>query len=171
METSKVKSLLEKYEAGLTSQSEEKALEAFFSRDEFPEDLAEYAAIFQWRKEQRSLAMDTMATKQFWTEFVSDNSTAAPNIKLAFTNKVFRISKFVAAASIIFMAAYWTVRQAEELNSNTKIEYAETFDDPEKAYQQTVEALAFLSTKMNSGRLKTIQCIDKLESLEIIIPD
>lgn len=171
METSKVKSLLEKYEAGLTNQDEEKELEAFFSRNEFPEDLAEYAAIFQWRKAQRSLAMDTMATKQFWAEFISNNTDATPSIKLTFTNKVFRISKIVAAASIIFMAAYWTVRQAEEINSNNEIEYAETFEDPKKAYQQTVEALAFLSTKMNSGRLKTIQSLDKLESLEIIIPD
>ena len=170
MEQDRIRELLEKFDKAETSLKEEAILKDYFLNNEaVPEDLQEYKMYFTWSHEMKEIqAPSSLAAdlKGQWSN---------TEIRQSYTRIVTlrRWTSWAAAAVIILIASFWFIKtDSYEFNDqNNGLVYQETYDDPEKAYEQTMQALAFLSNKLNSGQNKATGSMKKLKQLDQAIPN
>jgi len=127
MELDKIEILLEKYFEGETTIAEEKELKNYFSSSDVAQHLEHYRGMFGYfsaAKEQKFEQELPLKTKA--------------------RNKVAWLS---VAATIVILLGMFTffnqnISQSQDLG---------TYDDPEKAFQETQKALNLLSKNVNVG--------------------
>lgn len=176
MDTNKIKELLVKYDNGETDIREEALLEQYFNETDseiFPE-WSSYATMFKWRrafrKKELTESFDTTLLSKMTGSAVSNEHTQTTVIVPLLRRRIMQIAASVA----ILLACTWLLKSVWVGYNNPgspQLAKEETFDDPELAYQQTVEALAFLSSKLNKGQRKASSSIGKLKTLDQAIPN
>lgn len=177
MDINKIKSLLEKYENGETDIAEESSLESFFTQSEesIPEEWKPYAELFKWRQSFRQNVLHDSFEDKLRSKLVSHDGK--PSHKNP-TKTVFKLDRRrilqIAASVAILLVSTWVYKSSwllKPTDASLQLANKETFDDPELAYQQTVEALAYLSSKLNKGQRKAAGSISKLKALDQAIPN
>lgn len=142
MDYKHIHSLLESYWAGTSSPEEEKQLKAFFSQAEVPEELQAYRAYFSYLS-------------------LSEKLTPARAINPLPTVPLYKRPRWqvwaVAATILCVLGIGYVLRTkqfSEPLRPNSIAEVlpADTFEDPEEAYETAKQALLLVSSKFKKGK-------------------
>lgn len=134
-----LKALLDKYWSGNSDIDEEKALKEFLSdRDASPD-----ADFFRYLNEKSNEGIREADFERKVLEQIG--LWKKPRRRSLFMN--WRIAAVVAlllAASVVFRF------EMVERQTNQKVS-ADTYEDPEKAFEETKKALLYISSKLNQG--------------------
>lgn len=128
MELDKIEKLLQRYDEGETSLSEEKLLRAYFLNEEVPEHLKSYQLMFMFSAKQAEKTFESMpqvSSKKNWYAWSS-----------------------IAAILIVALGVFFFNDSSRMLNEND----LGTISDEELALQKTKETLNMVSQIMNEGK-------------------
>lgn len=134
MDSKRLEELLQKYWDCETSLEEEQQLHAYFRTGNVPEQWKETAALFHYFEQQKQKAVH----EQFDRTLVSQ--LKKPQGKV--TNLV-QTSLRIAAGIAVLVVAVFLVRQ--EIRKTDSVAMEDTYDDPQKALEETKKALLMIS--------------------------
>ena len=152
MELPKVNELLEKYWQGETSREEEAQLRRYFREEEPPAALRSVAELFRYYDHPPQLDEDF--DEQLLAQLSEGKSVAMWPALLK-----------IAAVVAIFLAGAWWTKQAYFTSPEPAVAIvtsSDTYEDPERAYEETKQALLLVSSLMNEGT----QHLAKLEKFD-----
>ena len=143
MELDRIEILLEKYFEGETSIAEENELKAYFSSADVAQHLEHYKAMFGYfssAKEQKFEQQIPLKSKKLQVAWLS------------------------VAASVVILLGMFTfynrnISQSEDLG---------TYNDPEKAFEETQKALNLLSKNVNVG-VESMQYVKEYQESKNLI--
>ena len=144
MDSKKAETLLKKYWEGKTDQHEEVELKNHFStlkkNDEFS---AEYFDYLKAKSIQNPLGED-------FDDDVLNNIGQKSNEP---KQKVFPIKYWYIAASLALIVSVSIIfkNRIFKADAPQQVVHVDTFDDPEKAFEETKKALLFISSRLNHG--------------------
>lgn len=143
-----IEQLLERYWTAETSLEEERILQAFFAQRELPEHLALYQPIFatfnEERQEQLSADFDARLKKRL-----------LPQPKLSVNvvmKRAFAVAASVAVFFLIGFGAQYIYRstQPKIVWDYNPASYQDSYDNPEMALDESVEALRLLQEQLHT---------------------
>jgi hypothetical protein len=135
MDSKQLEELLQKYWDCETSLEEEKQLHEYFRTNQVPEHWKETAALFHYFNNQKGRSVN----EQFEGN-VLRNLKASPAGK---SRKLFQTTLRIAAGVAVLMAAVFFVRK--EIRDKSDIAMEDTYDDPQKALEETKKAFMMIS--------------------------
>ena len=155
MNTIAIKILIEKYETGETSLSEERLLKQYFASGAIDPDLRHYAPLFAFfENEQHVVANDKLEGK------ILEKLEAQSTTPFYKTRTFWTWASGIAASLVLVFSLVFEMQQ-----SRTKNQQAMTIqrqEEARQAYQQTKMALAYISEKYVQGT-DPLNNIEKLE--------
>ncbi|MBU2946041.1 hypothetical protein [Zobellia uliginosa] len=131
MELDKIERLLEKYFEADTTVAEEKLLQRYFSKDDIPENLQQYVALFKF--------MDNAKEERFSKEVVLEPETRGAG------NSLYKWMSIAAAVMLMF-----GVYLGKNYYDEKELEQQQAL----YAYNETKKALDMLSHNMERGTEK-----------------
>jgi hypothetical protein len=143
MNTDEVKKLLEKYYEGDSSIDEELILKEFFSRDEMPEEFKAERDIFCYFLQSSGMPLPSGG---FTDRIISAVDDADIRLKRSDRRRIFRIVTGIAASILIIAGSY--------LYFNYRSEQADTYSNPELAYNEAMKILVDVSVRLNRGTME-----------------
>lgn len=146
--------LLEKYWNCDITQEEEKALYAFFGKEEIPEELKKYHSLFLWRDKQLRIGTD----KQFRTRF-----------RKPFVVRFYPMIKAAAAVLLLLIVGVGISTHYQQEKLMDKI-FSETYSDPEDALNATTKVIVKVSSvlSLDNDTISEEQQSDSLSTSKII---
>ena len=151
MDLTKIEALLERYWEGETTVGEERELKAFFAQEEIPEHLRVYAPLFQYLDGQQAKTTPDIEARPYLK--VNHTGTKKKGEKpVRMVSWLTQVAK-IAAVGVVLAVATYLVRE-EYLNSKQQVQpvVADTFEDPQKAFEETKKALMLISKNFGKGR-------------------
>lgn len=142
--------ILERYWNGETSLEEEKWLKANHEGSLFRYLNEEYQV-------QSNLSFDKLMNS---IEALPTDEPVKPRLK------IFSLNQWVsaiAACLIILAGAFFILRSDHVPDTSEQFAMAETYEDPEQAYQEVKEALLLISSKINQTSTEVATHISKAE--------
>lgn len=161
MDSKKIEELLQRYWDCETSLEEEKKLQEYFRNENVPDQWKETAKLFHYFEQQKNKSVNPQFDKAVIDQLKK------PKGKV--TNLV-QTSLKIAAGVAVLVAAVFFVRQ--EIRKNDAVAMEDTFDDPQKALEETKKALLMISKGFGSAekQAKKINLIneaqDKIQNKE-----
>jgi low affinity Fe/Cu permease len=137
MDSKKIEELLQKYWDCETSLEEEQQLREYFRSEQVPEQLKETAVLFHYFDTQRNKTVD-----EHFEGTVVTHLKAQP-VKKGKMVSLLHNSMRIAAGVAVLVAAVFFVRQ--EIRKNDTVAMEDTYDDPQKALEETKKALMMIS--------------------------
>ena len=151
METKRIKNLLQKYFDGISSESEEMELVAYFHSDKISEELQEYTGFFRGISELSEATGDKIFEQKIMDFIVESEGRNKSHFSwLYYTVTGIAASLIIAVGGILFY-------------QNHGNSYEDTFTDPQTAYAYAEKTLNYVSSKYNRG-LICLSNFDKLQS-------
>ena len=148
MNLGKIERLIEKYESGKTSTTEETLLKAFFLREKVPIHLLKYKEIFIFIDiSQKEELPDSDFDKKILKAIGDDK--VIPMVSGS-RKKIYSLMG-IAASIIILFGLYFQFGRSHN-------NYVDTFDNPQLAYNEVKKTLLLVSGNLNSG-------VDKLKDI------
>jgi hypothetical protein len=149
----KIEELLEKFYNGETSLEEERKLQWYFQTHDVPMHLRPDAELFR-SNYKRSIDEDAPELTEKLAKLLDEQDK-----KLRFLIPV-RSLRWISAiaASVIILLSLWICFGRDSIRNHTK--FADTFNDPKIAYQESMKALLLVSEKLNEGT-KDLQQLKK----------
>jgi|SRR5687768_5740159 len=141
MDSEKIDELLNKYWNCETSLEEEKQLQAYFRDAAVPDGLKETAKLFRYFDEQKKKELTDISFDQTVKKKISP-----PKGKM---RSMFFNTMRIAAGIAVLIVAVWLVRL--EVRKGTPPEMADTYDDPNRAFEETKKALMMISKSFNTA--------------------
>lgn len=126
MDLQKINILLEKYLEGQTDVSEEKALKAFFQKEDIPADLAPYKVLFNYLSHEASAEA---AQQENWSPWNDQKTSDEKDTSQWWASKW----SHVAVVAVLFSVSIFSGRNYYQKKQ------------AEIAYQQTLEAFSLLA--------------------------
>ncbi len=155
MNTTAIKILIEKYEAGETSLSEEQVLKKYFASGDIDSDLKHYAPLFTFYKTEQQVVADEKLEDKILEKL--DAQGTIPFYK----NRTFWTwASGIAASLILIFSLVFELQQGRI--KNQQAETLQRQEEARQAYQQTKMALAYISEKYTQGT-DPLNNIEKLE--------
>ncbi len=148
MDSERIDKLLAKYWECETSLEEENELKAYFNKDGFEEKYKNVAPLFRYYEQERTTGkLDGLFDEQLLAA-IEDKKPMGSGGKII--NMFFNVAKVAAVILILITAGYFI---KEEMDKEEMKPYmTDTFEDPEKAFEETKKALKLLSKNFNKGR-------------------
>ncbi len=134
MDSEKLEELLQKYWDCETSLEEEQQLHEYFRNENVPEKLKDTAALFHYFEQQKS----TSVSEQFDRTLMGQ--LKKPKGKV--TNLIQTSLKIAAGIAVLVVAVFFV---REEIRKNDVVAMEDTYDDPQKALEETKKALLMIS--------------------------
>ncbi|UII23596.1 hypothetical protein [Fulvivirga ligni] len=149
MDLDRIEQLLEKYWECETSGEEEQELKEFFNNNEVPEHLKSVAPLFTYFSKEEAVGdlgddFDNNIIERLQTE-------KAPK-KGKVVSLIFNAMKVAAVGVILITAGYFMKQEYIDKKDSIDPYMTGTFEDPEKAFEETKKALMLLSKNMNVGK-------------------
>lgn len=143
MNSKAAEAILKKYWAGETSREEELALKAFFAAKGSAHKDAAYFNYLQKKASETSLG------EAFDMEILNKLNQPA----LTPQPKISSIRYWLVAASLALIVSLGIIFKDQIFTTDAPpvLVQADTYDDPEKALEETKKALLFLSSKLNES--------------------
>ena len=135
MDSKRLEELLQRYWECETSLEEEQELREYFCTEQVPEQWKEASTLFHYFEKQR---------KQTLTGTFDESVVTKINAPKGRMMSLVQISLRIAAGVAVVLAAVFFVRQEIRKNSNELV-LEDTYDDPEKALEETKKALMMIS--------------------------
>ncbi|MEQ8927723.1 MAG: hypothetical protein RLO81_18040 [Fulvivirga sp.] len=148
MDSKRIEELIAKYWECETTLEEEKELKSYFSSGEYDAKFKDIAPLFQYyTNEKESASLDGLFDEQVLAEIEQGVSSAPKKGRVLsmFTN----ISKVAAVILVVVVAGYFI---QQEIKEKEQPYLTDTFEDPEKAFEETKKALQLISKNFNKGR-------------------
>ncbi|WP_295123875.1 hypothetical protein [uncultured Chitinophaga sp.] len=148
MDYNKVRALVAKYWACETTEEEEAELRQFFAShtEVLPEDLREAAPMFQYFHAAASLELDF---PELDVNIFAQQEIVKPAAKII--RPFWHDWMKVAAILVMAFGVGYSIHQFEEKRNMPIAMSKDTFDDPEKAFEETQRALAIIAKNMDKG--------------------
>lgn len=152
MDYRRIEDLLEKYWACETSIVEEKELKAFFKNEQVPKQFKDTASLFQYfemESSQKKLGTD------FDQQILNQLDENEPKKE---TKVVYWFNTYAKVAAVILMVialsffVTHTIQQEQK-----KAQIADTFENPEDAFEETKKALLLISNKIGKGKTQMVK--------------
>ncbi len=158
MDSKRLDLLLDKYWNCLTTTVEEQELREYFCHGDGKEVQSETARLFRYFDHEGSLKLNENSLDP---EMIKRKSQEK---KTGFGARLFFIGKAAAIGLVLIVAAY-SIRK-EYINSKLEPYFAETFQDPKEAYEETKKALMMVSESFNLARKETqkLSAIDEAKN-------
>lgn len=137
MDSKRIEELLQKYWDCETSLEEEQQLQEYFRSEKVPEQLKETAGLFHYFETQRNKAVDEYFDRKVVTQLKEQPVKKGKMVSLLHN------SMRIAAGVAVLVAAVFFVRQ--EIRKNDTVAMEDTYDDPQKALEETKKALMMIS--------------------------
>lgn len=137
MDSKRIEELLQKYWDCETSLEEEQQLREYFRSEQVPEQLKETAVLFHYFETQRNKAVDEHFERNVVTQLKEQPKKKGKMVSLLHN------SMRIAAGVAVLVAAVFFVRQ--EIRKNDTVAMEDTYDDPQKALEETKKALMMIS--------------------------
>ncbi|UYQ95143.1 hypothetical protein MKQ68_08540 [Chitinophaga horti] len=147
MDYNKTRALLAKYWACETSEQEEADLRNFFAShtDALPEDLREAAPMFRYFHAAAGLELDMPQLDE--SIFVVQPVKPAAKVIRPFWQDWMK----VAAILLMAFGVGYSIHQYEEKSASAVALKMDTYQDPQKAFEETQRALKLIAKNMNKG--------------------
>ena len=145
MDLQEIRALLEKFYKGETSLNEEKILREYFSTELVNSEFTADKDIFLYQIYES----DKLKNIPDISNEILDNLKGIDSHKLKTNNRLVYVSLRIAASIIILFGSYLLLKN--QVLDKQDIQFADTYDDPELAYQQAKEALMYVSIVFNCG--------------------
>lgn len=142
MDSEKIDELLKKYWNCETSLEEEQQLQTYFREKDFPEQLKDTAALFQYFDEHKKKAITDIS---FDSQLKKKLNPPAKGKIRTWAFNTMRI----AAGIVVLMVAIWLVRM--EVRKSTPQEMVDTYNDPTLAFEETKKALMMISKSFGTA--------------------
>ncbi|HNP19399.1 MAG TPA: hypothetical protein PKL31_13260 [Fulvivirga sp.] len=150
MDSSRIDKLLEKYWEGETSLEEEKELKDYFASGEVEARFNSVAPLFNYYKEEANVGLDTFFDERMIAKLEKTETKRKVQKPGRMVELFSNIAKVAAVGLIVIVAGYF-IRQ-EMKKDEIKPYLTDTFDDPQKAFEETKKALELISRNFNKGR-------------------
>ena len=153
MDYKRIEDLLDKYWACETSIVEEKELKEFFNSVEVPDNLKETASLFKYfemESSQNKLGTD-------FEEIVLEQIEEAPVKKEAKVLQLFNRYYKVAAVIVMVIGLSYFVTRTIKRQEKEQLQVADTFQNPEDAFEETKKALLLISNKIGKGKSQVVK--------------
>jgi hypothetical protein len=134
MDSKRLEELLQKYWDCETSLEEEKQIHEYFRNENVPEKLKETAGLFHYFEQQQNRAVNEQFDKTVLGKLKKPQGRV--------TN-LFQTSLKIAAGVAVLVVAVFFVR--EEIRKSDTVAMEDTYDDPQKALEETKKALLMIS--------------------------
>jgi len=161
MDSKKLEELLQKYWDCETSLEEEQQLHEYFRTENVPEQLKETAALFHYFEQQKSKAVNQQFDKTLLGKLKKPQGRV--------TNLIQTSLKIAAGVAVLVVAVFFV---REEIRKRDAIAMEDTFEDPQKALEETKKALLMIPKGFGSAerQAKKINLIneaqDKIQTKE-----
>ncbi|ATL48570.1 hypothetical protein COR50_16150 [Chitinophaga caeni] len=170
MEYNKIRELLAKYWDCETSTGEESQLKVFFHEHQgtLPADLQEAAPMFQYFHQEASdedqKIAELVATGP-WDE-------VQPALKVVSRRPFYLNWMRYAAVLITALGIGYSVQQfTEKYRMDNQYAFTDTYNDPQKAFEETQKALQIVAKNLNKGT-KPMENLAKFsEATEVLAPE
>lgn len=158
MDLKKIRTLLEKFYNGESTLNEEKILREYFSNELIDSEFVADKDIFLYQTyENENLKGIPDISNEIWNSLSNTD-----DYKIKTNNNLTYFYLRIAASIIILIGSFFLLKN-QVFNKKQDIQFADTFDNPEIAYQQAKEALLYVSEVLNTGakHLDPIAKMDK----------
>ena len=143
MNSREAEDLLNRYWRCETSLEEENELRQFFLKEEVPEHLIKFQKMFQYLHDQRVAALDESFDLKLMEKINDTKTRNIPRMSSTWYK--------VAAAVILILSLVAINRQFMVVREKATQIVEDTFNDPEKALEETKRMLLLVSEKLNKG--------------------
>jgi hypothetical protein len=144
MDYNRIKTLLDKYWNCETTLDEEAELRTYFSSNEVPETLRPFASLFQYFKSENDIRLSESFDKKILNQIKAGEKPP----KQRYLNVYYKV-----AAAVILILFFVTIHQRFiTVREKAATMVQDTFDDPEKALEETKKVLLLVSEKWNKGK-------------------
>jgi len=157
MDSKRIDTLLEKYWDCKTSLEEEEEIREYFAANESSGKRNE-GELFRYFNLEKKKEMDT----SFESELLEKLQEAQPEgsrqvwMKPWYTQIARIAAIIIVGISIVFIVEKNRIQDNEEVIASSLLE-KDTYEDPEKAYEETVKALRIISAQLNEGKRQTMK--------------
>ena len=158
MNTREIEYLLEKYDEGLTDLQEEEILRAFFNKDEVPDHLKSYQAIFIYTHRAKLENIPHHFERKL-NEILAADTKKTPQIRpFSRSNRFFFITS-IAAGFFLLIAIFFTVQNDIFRKNGSDSPHS----SQEEAFLDEQKALLIVSANFNTGiqQVERFQMLDK----------
>lgn len=148
MEREQIAIVLEKFWKGETSLEEEHELKRYFDSDATADEFLQDAAWFKYLEAQKEKKAPSDEEILSLIENIQPEISGKKPVRTWFT-------AFSKVAAVIFIIAVATILVHEDYQSKKeKMEpvIADTFEDPQKAFEETKKALMLVSQQFSKGK-------------------
>jgi hypothetical protein len=147
MNYNEIDRLIEHYLEGDTSLADEEILRVFLSRDDLPEKYRALAHMFNGMQSLREEHLPDKHFDQRITRKIGQSAYRRFPFSLSFN---WYALAGVAATVVLAVLLFVPVKKYPILNLFSE-KVQDTFDDPQKAYTETIRVLLLVSDKLNAG--------------------
>ncbi|MBR9999284.1 MAG: hypothetical protein KFF73_09950 [Cyclobacteriaceae bacterium] len=160
MDYSQVKELLEKYWMCETTLEEEKMLSTYFQKDDLPRDFGKYRDLFRYFSAERKMELNGNFDERV-LELVEKKQRSGRHRYLSMMYKV--------AAAVLLILSFFVIHERFiKVKDQARKVVEDTFDNPEKALEETKKVLYFVSEKLNRGK-EEVSRLNKFKKAEEVV--
>ena len=150
-----IEQLLERYWAAETTQEEERTLQTFFAQPDVPAHLARYKALFDYERAQASVGLDESFDERLCALAEKESAPANPRR----TTLRYHLKPYFGAAASVALICFLGFSAYSLFEENKKpvgwdynsATYTDTYENPETAYDESVEALKLIKDGLNTA--------------------
>ncbi len=166
MDLKKIKALLEKYYKGESTSDDEKILIEYFNQDDISDELLADRDIFSYnRDEKKNLEDMPDMSAEIW-----DSLQKSSKNEISKEKKLIYWAFRIAAGIVILIASFVIIKSQLQENQNGEYQFADTYENPEEAYEQAKQTLLYVSAMLNNGT-EHLEPINKInESTQKLSP-
>lgn len=166
MDLKQIKALLEKFYNGESTLDEEKILNEYFKQDDISSDLIADRDIFLYNQEEKNSLQDIPDISDDILNTIERNELHHIPVRRKTIYWMYR----VAAGIIILLASYFILENQLDKNQNGEYQFADTYENPEEAYDHAKQTLLYVSAMLNNGT-EHLEPIEKInESTQKLSP-
>ncbi len=174
MDSKKIKALLEKYWSCDTSLEEEQLLKDYFLSKETDENFSDSAILFQYYDQEKKKQAEGILSDKEILDLVQQSESDQVTEKKADKKEQHYLPWFgtlirIAAVMVVgLIITFFVYRDQVKEETVATILQTDTFEDTQKAYQETMKALALISKQLNAGKQQTMKLAKFSEAEEVI---
>lgn len=143
MDSKKLEELLQKYWDCETSLEEEQQLREYFRSEKVPEQMKEAASLFHYFEQQKNNSVNEQFDKTLLGQLKKPKARPTGASGRGKVTNLVQTSLRIAAGVAVLVVAVFFVRQ--EIRKTDAVAMEDTYDDPQKALEETKKALMMIS--------------------------
>lgn len=160
MDSKSIDTLLEKYWNCETSLEEEEEIRQHFTANESSGKLHEAGELFRYFDLEKKKEMDTSFDAKLLNKLRDTQLEGSRQVwMIPWLAQIARIAAIIIVGlSIVFIVQKnWSTTSKEAGVVSSSLLENDTYEDPQKAYEETVKALRLISAQLNEGKRQTMK--------------